>query len=324
MSTERVMYGPGRMRAIPFFIVAVTVGGCAEPTKRPLLEDQTRRVAPIPACVMYLPARRAGTAGTLRKLREEQIVKLVFPDFDEDKRTLPKGALACTGRPVLDDPVLAGGAPIRGGWPLAEQEGDVLYGSGGDRLKIVWLKLLSYSDGTVGGPIAIVRPSERFAEAFAVGAYRGHADKVQLATQRMGDDLLITAQEDACSGRKPGEPCDNRMSVLFPRSGLLARAAEISVERVAYLTQGERGATGTLEYRLSTSADYKGDGIHLVEQVKVNDESGREMRKVELERLFVLDDVKGTMTPSEPALWDRVVVKAELRETRDAGAPRRP
>jgi hypothetical protein len=307
-------------------VAAVAVGAaCTEPAKRPLLEDQTRRVAPLPACIMYLPSRRAATAGTLRKLKEEQIVKLVFPQFDEDKRTLAKGAPACTTRPILDDPVLSGGAPVRGGWPMVEQEGDVLYGSGGDRIKIVWLRVLAWQDGTVGGPIAIVRPNERFAELFAVGTYRGRAERVQLATRRMGDDLLVTAQEDACAGRKPGEACENRMTVFLPRSGILLRAAEIPIERVAYVGSGERGATGTLEYRLTTSADYKPDGIHLVEQIRVTDDNGRELRKAELERVFALDDVKGTMAPSEAPLWDRVV-KPEARETLDAGSPppRRP
>jgi hypothetical protein len=301
----------------------LVAAGCAPPPKRPLIEDQTRRVTPLPACVQYLPARRAASVGTARNLREEQLVKLILPLFDEDKRTLPQGALACTGRPVFDDPVLAGGTLVRGAWPFLEQDGDVLYGSGGDHLKIAWVKVLSFPDGTVGGPVAIVRSSERFGEVLAVGVYRGKPDRVQLATQRMGSDLLVTAQEDACVGRKPGDACENRLTILLPRMGRLARAAEIPIERVAYGAEGEKGekgASGTLEYRLTTSADYKPDGIHLVEQIRVNDEGGRELRKAELERLFALDDIKGTMAPSEPPLWDRVV-KIELTTKTKAVEP---
>jgi len=302
------------MRRLLLPVAFVWLGaGCGEAPKRSLLEDQTRRVTPLPACVQYLPARRSATVGTMRNLREEQVLKLVFPQFDEEKRALPRGAVACTGRAVFDDPLLAGGTPAHGPWPFVEQDGDVLYGSGGDHLKIVWLKVLTFADGTVGGPLAIVRSNERFGEVLAVGDYRGRADRVQLATQRMGSDLLVTAQEDACVGRKPTEPCENRLTVLLPRLGKLARAAEIPIERVAYGSGGEaeKGATGLLEYRLTTSADYKPDGIHLVEQIRVMDENGQDLRKAELERAFAVDDVKGTMVASEPPLWDRVVKDAQ-------------
>jgi hypothetical protein len=309
------------MRPRWLFLTLLTAG-CASPSPRRPIEDQTRRVVPLPACVEYLPARRAETAGTLRKLKEEQIAKLVFPTFDEEKRALPKDAMACTGRNVLGDAVLSGGAPVRGGWPLVEQDGDALYGSGGDHIKVVWLRILAWPDGTVGGPIAIVRPTEKFAELFAVGAFRGHADRVNLGTQRMGSDLLITAEENNCAGRKEGEPCENRMTVFLPRRGVLQRIVDLPIERVAYAGQSERGATGPLEYHLTTTADYKNDGIHLVEQIRVLDDSGRELRKAELERQFAIDDVKGTMVASEPPLWDRVV-KPEEPQKPDAPAPHR-
>ncbi len=298
------------------------LGGCGEPLKRVPLEDQSRRVAPLPACVLYLPARRAETAGTMRKLKEEQIVHLMFPSFDEEKRALPQGAVACTGRAVLGDPKIAAAQPAKG-WPYVEQEGDVLYGSGGDRIKVVWLRMLPQADGSVGGPVAIVRTTERFAELFAIGALRGHADRVKLSTQRMGAELLVIAEEDDCAGRKPGTPCENHMTVFLPRRGILAPVVEVPIERVAYVAQGERGATGTLEYRLTTAADYREDGIHVVEQIRVKDENGRELRKAELERLFVMDDA-GNMASAEPPLWDRVVKPEAARETPDARPPRRP
>jgi hypothetical protein len=281
--------------------------GCDAPPARTPLEDQTRRVAPLPACVMYLPARRATTAGTLRHLKEEEIVRLLFPAFDEEKRQLPKDSPVCTGRNVLGDPSLAGGAPIRGSWPITEEDGDILYGSGGDRIKVVWLRLLKWEDGTVGGPVAILRPSEKFAEVFAVGALRGRPERVKLETQRMGNDLLVTAEEDDCIGRKEGDACLNRTTIFLPRRGILQRIVDLPIERVAYVGQAERGAYGQLQYHLTTAADYKPDGIHLVEQIRVLDEGGRELRKAELERLFAMDEVKGTLVASEPPLWDRVV-----------------
>ncbi len=296
---------------------------CDPPPVRAPLEDQTRRVAPLPACVMPLPARRAATAGTLRHLKEDEIVKLVFPTFDQDKHQLPKDALACTGRNLLADSVLAGGAPTRGAWPLAEEEGDALYGSGGDRIKVVWLRLLRFNDGTAGGPVAILRPKEKFAELFAVGALRGHSERVRLGTQRMGSELLVTAEEDNCAGRKESDACENRMTVFLPRRGMLQRIVDLPIEKVAFAGKTERGATGPLQYHLTTNADYKEDGIHLVEQVRVLDENGREMRKAEHERTFTVDDVKGTMVASEGPLWERVV-SPESPPAPDAPRPRRP
>jgi hypothetical protein len=123
----------------------------------------------------------------------------------------------------------------------------------------------------------------------------------------MGTELLVTAEENNCSERKEGAGCENRLTIFLPRRGTLQRVVDLPIERVAFLGQSERGATGPLQYHLTTSADYKEDGIHLAEQIKVLDENGRDLRTTELERLFTIDDVKGTMTTTEPPLWDRVV-----------------
>jgi hypothetical protein len=257
----------------------------------------------------------------MRRLREEEIAKLIFPTFDEEKRKLPKGAVSCTGRPLLDDPVLAGGAPIRGG-EFVLQEGDFTYGSGGDRIKVVWLKMLGWPDGTVGGPLAIVRSNERFAELFAVAAYRGRADRAKLGTERMGTEFLVTAEDDECSGRKPGAGCETRMTLFLPRQGSLGRVVDVPVEKVAYVARAERGASGTLEYTLTSAATYKDDGIHLIEQVRVKDESGAQIRKAEAERLFAFDGT-GQLSSTDAPLWDHVLKTVAPREAGDAGAPAR-
>ena len=182
---------------------------------------------------------------------------------------------------------------------------------------------LRWSDGTVGGPVTILRPKEKFAELFAVGALRGHSERVKLGTQRMGSELLVTAEEDNCLGRKEGEACENRMTVFLPRKGNLLRVVDLPIERVAYAGKTERGASGPLQYHMTTAVDYKEDGIHLVEQVRVLDENGRDLRKAEHERTFAMDDVKGTMASSEGTLWDRVVTP-EPPPTPDARPQRRP
>ncbi len=280
--------------------------GCAAHVRPPPLDDQTRRVAPLPACIEHLPARPSSTVGTMRTLREDQIWKLVFPGFDLEKHVLPQGSVACTGVALLNDATLQGGSPIRG-WSAARQDGDIDFGSGGDRIKVVWLKLLTWPNGDIGGPIALVRPNERFADLFAVGLLRGPAERIKLGTERLGDDIVVTAEQDNCAGRKSGTNCESRLVVMFARRGELARAADLSSERVEYVTPKDKGATGILEYRMTTALDYKPDGIHLTEQITVSDEAGRQLRKGEVERVFALDDVAGKLSAVEPSLWDRFV-----------------
>jgi hypothetical protein len=261
----------------------------------------------------------------MRRLRDTEIVKLIFPAFDEEKRLLPKDAETCTGAALLKDAALLGGRPTRGNWPWTDQDGDLLFGSGGDRIKVAWLRVLSFDDGTVGGPLAIVRGTERFAELFATGPLRGHSDRMNLGTQRMGPEVLVTAEEDGCTGRQPGEPCENIMSLFLPRAGALRHVIDVPVVRIAYAAQGERGAEGALEYRLATTADYTKDGVHLTEQVRILDQtSGNELRVLERERTYVLNE-SGSMTTNEQPLWDTAVkLKVEKPNTPGAHPRRRP
>jgi hypothetical protein len=277
------------------------VWGCAvAPSPRPLLEDQTRRVAPIPACVMNLPARGPRSEGTIRRLRETEIAKLVIPAFDERTRELPANAVTCTG----EDLGLTGGTPLHQG--RVEQDGDVLYGAGGDRLKVVWLRTLSFPDGTVGGPLAIVRGREDVAEAFGVGIYRGRANQVTLSVERMGARLLVSVESDGCADRKPGAPCETVTTLFIPRVGRLERFVDTPALRIAFVDRGEPGVKGPAEYRLSSTATYRDDGVHIVEQLEIKNPSGDTVRKIERERALLLTD-KGTMISNMPSLWDDTV-----------------
>ena len=296
--------------------------GCGSPQSRSRLEDQSRRVAPLPACVLHLPARRPGSAGTIRKLREEQIVKLMFPSFDEDKRVLPQNAQTCTGASVFVEPMFREAQLVRrNAWPFIEQEGDVTYGGGGDRLKIVWLRTHTYADGTAAGPLAVIRSGERFAELFAIGAYRSQPDHTRFATVRMGGDYLLTAEDDGCTARKQSASCQTILSVFLPRKGKFLPVVDVPVERIAYSGRAERGSMGVLEYRLTSVPEFRDDAIKLVEQVRVKDDTGRELRKAEHERVITMDD-RGTATATEPSLWDQVIKADKVEDARPA--PRKP
>jgi hypothetical protein len=301
-----------RRRLLPACLLsALVVSACASP-RPPPLDDQSRRTVPLPACVEPLPGRRSETVGTMRSLREEQVFKLLFPSFDQAKGLLPSDARACTGKNVLADPVLQGGVSPRG-WPFKEQDGDIEFGSGGDRIKVAWLKLLAWPDGSVGGPIALVRANERYADLFALGALHGWNERTKIGTQRLGDDIVVTAEEDDCTGRKPDANCESHVAILLARGGTLKHAVDLASERVVHLPSTEKGATGTLEYRLTTSIDYKPDGIHLGEQIQVNDEAGRPLRRAEVERIYALEDRTGTLSTMDPPLWDRFVPEGSAK-----------
>jgi hypothetical protein len=260
----------------------------------------------------------------MRKLREEQIVKLMFPAFDEEKRTLPQGAESCTGLPAFEDPVFHGAQLVRrNAWPFVEQEGDVTYGSGGDRLKIVWLRTHFFDDGTAAGPVAVIRSGERFAELFAFGAYRGQPEHTRLSTVRMAGDYLITAEDDGCTTHKEGTPCQTMLSVFLPRKGKFMPLLNVALQRVAYSGRAERGSMGILEYRLTSVPEFRDDAIKLVEQVRVKDDTGRELRKAEHQRVITLDD-KGAAKASEPSLWDEIITQANAQNAAKPARPPRP
>jgi hypothetical protein len=282
--------------------------GCAEQQKPPRIEDKARQMAPIPACIMRLPPSR-GDKAFVRNLRWDQYWELVFPDFDTEKKALPQGAIPCTGRPVFNDPLFNGGDSPKG-WPRPVDDEDILFGSGGDRLKIIWMRTHRWSDETEAGPLALVRTQDDYAEVYAIGAYRGRTKKPYFALERMGGEALVTAQDDLCTGN-PAGPCENTLTVFIPRGGQLRALTVLSLEQRAFALGGEPGTVGRVEYRLTTSPTFTKDGIKVLEQVKAQDESGRVLRKAELERVFKLQESE--LVPNEEALWPRIYPKQAAR-----------
>ncbi|WP_394842746.1 hypothetical protein LZC95_37455 [Pendulispora brunnea] len=249
-----------------------------------------------------MPSRKNEAAGTARRLKDEQVFKLVFPGFDENQKALTKSP-TCTGQNIFDDKVLAGGTP-KGGWPIRMQEGQITQGSGGDRIKVVWLRLQEWPDGTAGGPLAIIRGSEHFAELYAVVPFRGRPDKVRLGTERMGGELLVTAEEDGCTGHQAGTPCEASLHIFLPRQGTLQRVVDVPVERIAYGSDREKGTQGKLEFHMTSASRVQPDGIHLAEQVEVKDDGGQVLRKAELDRVFKLTETG--LVANEGSLWERI------------------
>jgi hypothetical protein len=238
----------------------------------------------------------------MRTLSEMQYWHLVFPPFDSAARRLPTGEAACSGARVFDDPIFAGGATR--GSPIEVEEGDVVYGNGGERVRIVWLRTHRWQDGSQAGPIALVRAKEDFAEVYAVGAYRAATANTTLQAERLGTEVLLSATDDGCVGLAKDATCETSVTLFLPRIGRLGRLATLDTTRRAYATGSEPGIQGPVEYELTASPQYTAEGVRLFEQVKATDSTGHLVHRTELERTFVLRD--GVLQAGGDPLWGRV------------------
>src|SRR5258708_2850973 len=114
------------LATLPLATLVAFACGCGSDPPRPNLEDASRRVAPLPACIMYLPPTKNAKQGFVRQLREDEYWKLVFPGFDQKDSQLSPNTADCTGRPILSDWRFKDGQPIRGSWPEKVEEGDIV------------------------------------------------------------------------------------------------------------------------------------------------------------------------------------------------------
>jgi len=288
-----------------FLVLTAGVGlsgasGCGS-DRPPRIEDYARAMAPVPACILPLPSRTHGAGQTMRNLTEEQNWQLVFPAYDAQNHTLATNSLTCTGARVFDDPVFAGGTTR--GTPIDVQSGDAVFGNGGDRVRIVWLRTHRWPDGSEAGPLALVRAKEDFAEVYAVGAYRRSNGALTLQAERLGTEVLIAATDDGCQGQAKTSACETNVSLFLPRFGKLVRLTTLVTEKRAFAAGAEPGVMGQVAYQLTASPQYTQDGIKLFEQVKATDPAGRLVHKTELERVLVLHD--GALETGD-SLWGKL------------------
>jgi hypothetical protein len=274
--------------------------------------DVPRRAVPIPACVMPLPVRAQSQRQFMRQLSDAQLWRAVFPSFDNASGRLPEGAPTCTGEFLFNDARLKD-AHVRRPWPFAPEMGDLVFGAGPKRTKIVWFKTHEWNDGATGGVVAMVRAEEDFAEVYGVGIFRGAPERSRFATERIGGTVVVTATDDRCTGKAPEEPCESWIHVLMPWKGQLVEQASVAVERRYVASKGEPGATGSVLYRMTGTPMFEPARIRLLETIQAVDSTGRKLRNVELERRF--DFVEGKLVERQASLWDRVVGEAGKGET---------
>jgi hypothetical protein len=290
-----------RSSAPPVALFALALG-CGSAAKEPHMEYGARELAPVPACVTTLQARREKT-GLVRSTSEQGYWRLVFPNFDTEKQALPEDAIACTGRNLLADPAFQGGEWIRH-YPLAVEEGEILLGSGGNSLKALWLRTHKFADGTEAGPLALVRTKEDSAEVYAVGVYRGQTKRPYFGLERIGPEVVVSVSDEGCTGNTKREPCLSVTTLFLPRRGELVRMTAFATDRRDYVDRGEPGSPDRIEYRLTSTAKYAAEGVDVFEEITAKDTMGRELRRAELERKFIVRDTE--LVPSEGSLWPRI------------------
>ncbi len=305
-------------------LALVALGGTlgCEQNARPLtIEDEARKLAPPPVCIMRLPTRSA--TGTMRNLKEDQYWKLVFPSFDEQKRTLPANPVACTGRTIFDGEAFRSAKRMESP-PEPVVEGEILFGSGGDRLRVIWMRTHVAPDGHAVGPLAIVRTKADFAEVYAVGAYKGRTARPFFNIERMGYETAVTVTDEHCTekDRKPGTPCQSTLALYLPRRGNLLLLGTFATDQRDYVVSGEPGTWGRIEYRLAAGAKYTAEGVTVSEEIVAVDEGGRELRRAEVDRVFTLQG--DGLVPSEPPLWPRIFPGRKLEDGEASPAPGAP
>lgn len=304
---SRRRYGPWSSLILSGLVLLGGLGlapSCAEPT-RSQSADPSRALTPVPACVRRMPPRRDADRGFMPQLEERDYWSLVFPGASRSE--VPGDGRSCAGGLLFTDPVFQGTKPIAGGSAEAVviPPDAILHGGGGNRLRVVWLRSHRADDGTAAGALALVRAVDDVAEAYVVGVYRGDAERTRLQVERMGGNLAVTAVDERCAGEKPSQPCESLMHVFLPYRGELVPFAELGLRRVRFGENTEPGIPGRVRYELVTSPTFEKGAIRLVEQVSATDETGKKLRRAEVERVLLVRDGKAEATSE--ALWDRMV-----------------
>ncbi len=253
------------------------------------------------------PARDPGGGVVVRSLDPEQWLEIIVPDL-ELKKGLEPTAMDCTGHYLFANETLRYGIASQG-WPQAVDPEKIDLRAGPRGLRSVWVRALAFENGDVGGPVALVRGIDDRAEVYGVGSYRGPAN-AELNVVRMGDETLVVAEAKRC----PDETnCRKIADFFLLRRGRLLDTATVDLERVQRVPSvTERGLYA--EYRLRTDVSYKGDGIHLLEQVRVriipyeeggDRDSDRLLRTVEFARMLKVK--RDSLFATNESVWERVV-----------------
>jgi hypothetical protein len=300
---------PARLCLLVAVVALTWTASCAAPPQQPHSEVDTRQASPISVCTMQLapPKRKGSDKAIVRSLDPEQWMEAMVPTFDPAKG-IQAAEVDCTGHYLFANETLRHGLSKKG-WPQIVDPDQLEIASGTEGLRVLWLRSLTFENGDVGGPIALVRALDDRAEIYGIGSYRAPAD-AKLQAVRVGNEPLVVAESKRCPDPTN---CRTTAHYFLARRGRLIDAADVDVERVQRVPSvSERGLYA--EYLLRTDVNYEADGILLLEQVEVrivpyeeagDRDSDRVLRKVEFSRKLKVE--RDTLFATNESLWERVV-----------------
>lgn len=306
---RRVQVGP-----VWGVVVSFLALGCASDiTSRSA--DEPRLEAPVPACFVRLPAR-PNPGGMMRQLSEREYFKLVFPHASGDHPQAGAEGLLCNQTAAFKGAAFSQ-ASSRLGPDVQFAEELVTYGSGPNRLRVIWFRTHETKPGRSVGTLAVVRTTEEFAQVFALGSFEGAFETSRFSVERLGDELLVSAVDDGCGAVKPGEECDSDLHLYKVELGELRPLLQVAVERVRHAPKPANtpayAGVDKVVYHLEAAPSYDATQFSLLEQVTTTVQpSGKEVARAERERW--LNFYGKNSQWSEPSLWDRETVFDSLSQ----------
>jgi hypothetical protein len=300
------------LRRLP--VLAVALGalaghtGCGAGPEQNRAQIPTRQQIPIPVCTTQLSPvqRKAGGKAVVRQLDPEEWMKVVSPSFNQQAGLGPTDT-DCTGHYLFANESLRGGVSSKG-WPRPFDPEELDVKAGPEGMRVLWLKVLKFENGDIGGPVALVRAVDDHAEVYGIGSFRG-PPKSRVNPVRLGNENIAVAESVVCPDL---DDCRKRADFYLARRGRLINSATVDLERTAVVPSiSERGLYA--KYMLRTDITYRPTGIHLLEQVQVKiihyeqgqRDSDRILRKVEFSRFLRVE--RDTLFSSNDPLWERVV-----------------
>ena len=297
---------------LAFALAVCALAGCAlagcSSADQPHAEIPARYQIPIAVCTTPLSPveRKAGGRAIIRSLDPEQWMAVVAPTFNAQGGLGPTDT-DCTGHYLFANESLRGGVSTKG-WPRPFDPDELEVRAGPEGMRVLWLRVLKFENGDVGGPVALVRAVDDHAEVYGIGSFRG-PPKSKVDPVRVGNENLAVAESAICPDL---DDCRKRADFYLARRGRLIDSAQVDLERVQVVPSAtERGLYA--KYTLKTDVTYKPTGIQLLEQVQVkiihyeegDRDSDRNLRKVEFSRFLRVE--RDTLFSSNDPLWERVV-----------------
>lgn len=268
-------------------VMATSIVSCGAAIETSKVEDLARHEVPVAICLKEAPS--AG-GGVMAALRPADYWDLVLPGYDPQRLVLDTTAADCAGRPLFAS------AKLNAKDVIGAKDEQVHVADVAGNFKVVWLKTHAFQDGDATGPLALVRSLDGRSEVYAIGVFRGPAKATRFDLQRIGPDLLITADDGGCSSVK-GKPCVTSMNVLLMRMGRLLDAARFATHGVSF--SGAENAP--IEHRFSATPDFGADGLVLSEQMVAEDPTKPVVQRSTLKRFFKLDE-GGKLITEQPSL----------------------